>query len=161
MRSAFRFIMTIAATILGAGTISPLVGANWQEWAKANGQDQYLVKYAGPYMDRLTALSDSWWFTFATGFFVGGAVCLWIDYLIRRRSHQQPKVFYEIGPVATKRMTAAEMAHGLHMNKIIFAVQIAAICLGIWLMLDGARLFFGRPAAWAVGLAIALAALLF
>jgi hypothetical protein len=105
MRAFFRYLVSFIALVLGSGTISPLISANWQEWAKVRGQDQYFVHYAGPLVDRLAAIAQSGWFIFATGFFVGGACCLWIDRLLRRQ------------PVAltVRKLTAAEIPYGLHM----------------------------------------------
>ncbi len=58
-RKALRYAVTCLAAVLGSGVILALVQANVQEWAKANSQDQYLVKYAGPIVDRLIELTQS------------------------------------------------------------------------------------------------------
>jgi hypothetical protein len=105
MRGALRSITTLLAIIFGAGTLSPLVGANWQEWAKQTGNDQYFVKYAGPAMDKLVPLVQTGWFIFAAGFFIGGAICLWIDYLLRKRPI----------PVPSSKAPKLNLAHALHM----------------------------------------------
>jgi hypothetical protein len=105
MRSAFRYLVSFIALVLGTGTLSPIIQANWQAWAQKTGNDQYFLKFGGPIMNRLVELTGSGWFIFAAGFFVGGAACLWIDRLLRR----QPAA------LSVHKFTAADLAHGLHM----------------------------------------------
>lgn len=105
MRAALRLLTTLTGTIFGAGVISPIVSANWQEWAKATGQDQYLVRYAAPLVDKLAAITGSGWFIFVTGFFIGGAAFLWMDYFLRTK----PEVPNE--PI----LPSGNLAHALHM----------------------------------------------
>lgn len=83
MRSLFRAAISVLAIVFGTGTLSPLIDANWQEWAKTTGNDQYFVNYLGPTIVRLVELTQTGWFVFAAGFFVGGAAWLWLDYLLR------------------------------------------------------------------------------
>lgn len=102
MRIAFRQIVTLLAVVLGAGTLSPLVQANWQAWAQKTGHDQYFIRYADMAMSSVANLAQSPWFIFIAGFFIGGAVCLWLDYLLRQR------------PTNTAVATSApDLAHGL------------------------------------------------
>jgi len=68
--------------------------ANVQEWAKANGQDQYLVKYAGLIVDRLAELTQSSTFFAIAWAVIGGAAILWIDYAIRRRTKNMAIALY-------------------------------------------------------------------
>ncbi len=105
MRATFRIIVTILATVLGAGTLSPLIGANWQEWAKTTGNDQYFVKYGALVMGNVSAITQATWFVFLAGFFVGGAVCLWIDKIFRNGAVQSPS--------ARQTKTATDIAHTL------------------------------------------------
>jgi hypothetical protein len=81
-----RLALTALAALLGSGVILGLVQANVQEWAKASGNDQYLVKYTGPLMDRIAAFTSSAPFVFVTAMIVGGAMFLWADTFVRRWS---------------------------------------------------------------------------
>jgi hypothetical protein len=86
VRPFVRYAMAFFAALLGAGILSPLIGANWQEWAKQSGNDQYFVRYAEPVMTALARLTQSIWFGLVAGIFLGGAICLWVDFLVRRNS---------------------------------------------------------------------------
>lgn len=92
-----RLALTALAAVLGSGVILGLVQANVQEWAKASGNDQYLVKYTGPAMDRLAAFTSSGPFVFITAMIVGGALFLWADSFVKRwsewRISQSGKIF--------------------------------------------------------------------
>lgn len=85
-RRTMRLIVTGIAALLGSGIIISLVQSNVQEWAKANNQDQYLVKYAGPIMDSLAQVTQSTTFLAAAWAIIGGAVVLWVDYALRGRA---------------------------------------------------------------------------
>lgn len=86
MRKTFRLVVSLLALFLGTGVLSPLIQANWQEWAKVHGQDQYFVQYAGPLMDKALTFAQAGWFIFLAGFFIGGAICLWSDRWLRQRT---------------------------------------------------------------------------
>lgn len=80
-----RWLSTTLGILLGSGFLSPLIQANWQKWAEQTGNDLLLVKYMGPAMLWLAEITQSGWFIFAVGFFVGGAIFLWADYFLRHR----------------------------------------------------------------------------
>jgi hypothetical protein len=89
IRATIRLVMTTAAiTVFVGGVCEGLVQSNVQKWAEANGYDQYLVRYAGPTMDRLAEITQSEWFFGATWFFIGGALLLWVDYALRQRTRK-------------------------------------------------------------------------
>jgi len=108
MRATFRYLVSLVALIFGAGTLSPLIQANWQEWAKATGNDQYFVKYGELVVIKVIELAQSSWFIFTAGFFVGGTVFLWLDYFLLRKPQQSPNK-----PASLS--AASSLAHGLHM----------------------------------------------
>jgi len=95
-RQVLRYVMTGLAAVLGSGVILGLVQANVQEWAKANSQDQYIVKYARPIVDRLAELTQSSAFFAIAWAVIGGAAILWIDYTIRRRTKKMALALYII-----------------------------------------------------------------
>lgn len=106
-----RWIPTVLAVVFGTGLLSPLVQANVQEWAKKNGWDQFLVQFAEPSaMDRLVQITQTGWFIFAAGFFIGGAVFLWLEYFLRGRSQGGTNAI-----VTGSVVNAASLAHALHM----------------------------------------------
>lgn len=80
-----RLIVTVLAFIFVTSGLGGFFQANVQEWAKANNQDQYLVKYLGPAMNELVAITQSPWFIFITGALVGAMVYAWVDYCLRKR----------------------------------------------------------------------------
>ena len=89
IRAAIRLVITTAAiTIFVGGVGEGLVQSNVQKWAEANGYDQYLVRYAGPVMDRFAEITQSSWFFAATWFLIGGALLLWVDYALRQRTRK-------------------------------------------------------------------------
>jgi apolipoprotein N-acyltransferase len=101
-----RWIPTTLAIIFGTGLLAPLVQANVQEWAKQNGWDQFLVRFAEPAtLDRIFQISQTGWFIFVAGFFVGGAALLWIDTFLRRQPQSNPNA----------PATTGGLAHALHM----------------------------------------------
>lgn len=56
-------------------------------------------------MTRMIEIVQTGWFIFAAGFFVGGAVFLWLDYFLRKRRSMPNE------PV----LAATNLAHALHM----------------------------------------------
>jgi hypothetical protein len=110
MRTSFRVLATILGFIFGTALLVPLVQANVQKWAEANGYDQYLIKYARPAMDKIVAVAHTEWFIFFAGFFIGGAVFLWADFLIRRRSLT--------ASTSTTGIDSGYLAHGLYLEKM-------------------------------------------
>jgi hypothetical protein len=58
-------------------------------------------------MSKMAELAASSWFVFATGFFVGGAICLWLDYLLRTRPTAAP---------ATIVSSTPDLAYVLHLD---------------------------------------------
>lgn len=103
MRTFIRSVISLLALVFGAGTLSPLISANWQEWAKATGNDQYLVKYGATVVDSMSGITQAAWFIFLAGFFVGGSICLWFDRLLRVGTDQSHS--------GTQTRTAADIAH--------------------------------------------------
>ena len=93
-RRLVRLAMTGLAGLLGSGVILGVVQSNVQEWAKANKQDQYLVKYAGPILEGLAQITQSPTFLAIAWAGIGGAAILWIDYAIRRRTKMTAIVLY-------------------------------------------------------------------
>jgi hypothetical protein len=93
-RRVIRIALTALAALLGSGIVLGLVQANVQEWAKANEQDQYLVKYAGPVVDRLAEITQSATFIAIAWMVIGGATILWIDYALRRRTNKMAAFLY-------------------------------------------------------------------
>jgi hypothetical protein len=89
-----RYALTGLAAVLGSGFILGLVQANVQEWAKANAQDQYLVRYAGLVVDRLAELTQSSAFFAIAWAVIGAAAILWIDYAVRRRTKKMAIALY-------------------------------------------------------------------
>jgi hypothetical protein len=65
--------------------------ANVQEWAKAKGQDQYLVKFAELAVNWLAAVSQSAWFQATAAFFIGGAIFLWTEHWVRAWVNKVPQ----------------------------------------------------------------------
>jgi hypothetical protein len=113
IRGIIRLVVTtVAVTVFVGGFLEGLIQSNVQKWAEANGYDQLLVHYAGPVMDKISEITQSSWFFGATWFFIGGALLLWIDYALRRR---------------TKKMAVA---------LLILAIAIAGIAIWIFVHPD-------------------------
>jgi hypothetical protein len=81
-----RAVLTVSAFILGSCLLGGWLQANVQEWAKANGQDQYLVKYVGPTMARLAEITQTPLFIAIAWSVIGGSLIMWVDYALRRRT---------------------------------------------------------------------------
>lgn len=105
-----RYIVTACAFLFVTCLLGGLLQANVQEWAKATGQDQYLVRYAGVFVSKLADLTQSTAFLAIAWSFIGGASFLWIDYALRRR---------------TKKMG---------ITLLVVAVFVAAF--GLWILLN-------------------------
>lgn len=82
--TARRYLLTGCAFIFGSCMLGGWLQANVQEWAKASGQDQYLVGLAGPLMARLADVAQSQVLIAIGWASIGGAVILWLDYTLRR-----------------------------------------------------------------------------
>jgi hypothetical protein len=86
-RRMMRYCLTGLAAILGSGVALGLVQANVQEWARANNQDQYLVRYVGLTMNSgLAEITQSMAFQAVAWAVIGAAIAVWIDFAIRRWS---------------------------------------------------------------------------
>jgi hypothetical protein len=81
-RTITRAIVTLIAFVLGTAIAVPIIQANVQELAKARGWDQFLVAH-WPAMVKWAEITQSPWLIFAAGFFIGGAICMWLDYYLR------------------------------------------------------------------------------
>lgn len=77
-------IKITVGTVLGSGIIGPIVGANWQEWAKANGSDQFLVRHLGPAMDEMARITLSNPFLFTAVLLAGIGMAIAANWIIRR-----------------------------------------------------------------------------
>jgi hypothetical protein len=90
--SARRWIISGVAFVLGTCAVGGWIQANVQEWAKATGQDQYLVMLAqyfaepGSAITAVAAIVRSDWFVGSALFSTGFAIALWVEYLFRRRA---------------------------------------------------------------------------
>lgn len=87
-----RYALTACAFVFVTCLIGGLFQANVQEWAKATGNDQWMVQYAGVAMANLAATAQTSWFIAVTAFLVGGSVFLWADYFLRGKSKALPQV---------------------------------------------------------------------
>ncbi len=81
-----KWLPTALSVLVGTGVVSPIVSANWQEWAKVHGSDQFLIQYVDPAMTRLAQITLSGPFVFVTAMIIGGAFSLWADTFVRRWS---------------------------------------------------------------------------
>ncbi len=79
--------LTAIATLFGALFLVPIFHANVQKWAEAQGYDQFLLRNWEPAVALLASVTQSKWFIFALGFFVGGTIFLWLDYWLRGRAN--------------------------------------------------------------------------
>lgn len=95
--TARRYIVTVFAFIFISCLLGGWLQANVQEWAKASGQDQYLVKYAGPAMDKLEELTRNSLFLAIAWSVIGGSLILWLDYALRRRTKTMGIVLLILG----------------------------------------------------------------
>lgn len=84
--TARRYILTACAFVFVTCLLGGWLQANVQEWAKASGQDQYIVRFAGPAMTRLAEITETPAFIAIAWSFIGGSLILWIDYALRRRA---------------------------------------------------------------------------
>ena len=90
--TARRYLLTACAFLFVTCLLGGWLQANVQEWAKANGQDQYLVRYVGPSMSRLAEITQSPVFLAIAWSVIGGSLILWIDYALRRRTKKMGTV---------------------------------------------------------------------
>jgi hypothetical protein len=86
MRSTIRVITTFLAIILGVAIPSLRLGPNWLEWIRASGTN-YGIRSADAIVDGVAGVTQSSGFIFFGGFFVGGAMLLWVDYFLHRRAN--------------------------------------------------------------------------
>jgi hypothetical protein len=95
--TARRYILTACAFIFVTCLLGGWLQANVQEWAKASGQDQYLVRYVGPTMSRLVEITETPLFLAIAWSVIGGSLILWIDYALRKRTRIMGIVLLLIG----------------------------------------------------------------
>jgi hypothetical protein len=80
-----RLIATVLAFVFITSGLGGFFQANVQEWAKANEQDQYLVRYGSKTLSIFLDAVASRPFMLVAAFLVGGAVFLWGEYFLRKR----------------------------------------------------------------------------
>ena len=85
-----RYALTVFAFVFVTCLIGGLFQANVQEWAKATGNDQWMVQYAGVAIASLAATARTSWFIALTAFLVGGSLFLWTGYFLQSTSEAPP-----------------------------------------------------------------------
>lgn len=123
-------LLAFVTFILGTAFLIPIIEANVQEWARTNKYDQYLLG-EGPGLSTLASFTQSPWFTFFLGFFIGGTTLLWLDYWLRGSG----KTASNVAPVADGHAT---LAHGLHLTGMAVAVDKAKKVVQIGFTLSNA-----------------------
>ena len=96
MRRNSRWILTILAGLFGAGFLSPLVQSWLQRWPEPHSHPLPLT-YLTPAISKLADMSQTADFVFVTGFFIGGALLLWVDHALRRRTRDMGLILAGIG----------------------------------------------------------------
>ena len=84
MRRVPRWVPTIFAGLFATIFLLPLISSHVRQWAEAQG-NTLLIDAATRVISGLGDPSQTTEFVFITGFFVGAALLLWIDYALRRR----------------------------------------------------------------------------
>jgi hypothetical protein len=96
LRRNSRWILTILAGLSGAGFLSPLVQSWLQRWPEPHGY-QLPLTYVTPAISKLADMTQTADFVFVTGFFIGGALLLWVDHALRRRTRDMGLILAGIG----------------------------------------------------------------
>jgi hypothetical protein len=96
LRRNSRWILTILAGLFGAGFLSPLVQSRLQHWPEPHGY-QLPLTYVTPAISKLADMTQTADFVFVTGFFIGGALLLWVDHALRRRTRDMGLILAGIG----------------------------------------------------------------
>ena len=86
MRRVPRWVPTIFAGLFATIFLLPLISSHVRQWAEARGH-MLLLDAATRVMSGLGDASQTTEFVFITGFFIGAALLLWIDYALRRRTY--------------------------------------------------------------------------
>jgi len=81
-----RWVPTIFAGLFATIFLLPLISSHVRQWAETHGHT-LLLNAATRVMSGLGDASQATAFVFITGFFIGAALLLWIDYALRRRTY--------------------------------------------------------------------------
>jgi hypothetical protein len=92
-----RSLVAFFAALFAAGFLIPILRAHLEQWAQTHGRDLSVLEPAVPTLDRLADITQTTAFMFITGFFVGGALLIWIDYALRRRRQKMGLILASIG----------------------------------------------------------------
>lgn len=111
LRRVPRGILTILAFVLGTAFLVPIIQINVEEWAKARGYDQFMIKHWNPVMDWLASYTQTLWFTNILGFVVGGTVFLWADWFLRSRQKALIETSSSSPPPTDQDRIAAQAVH--------------------------------------------------
>jgi len=97
LRRNSRWVLTMLGGLFGAGFLAPSVQFALQRWSEAHGYQLLLLKHTAPAMAKLADVSQTAAFVFAAGFVIGGALLLWIDHTLRRRTQDMGLILAGIG----------------------------------------------------------------
>lgn len=92
-----RVVTSVLAGLLLAAYVAPLVHFGLQGWFEAQGLTVSAFRYTEPAMSKLAEVTQTTTFVFTGGFFIGGALLLWIEYALRRRTQDMGLILVGIG----------------------------------------------------------------
>lgn len=92
-----RGVASILAATFAVGYLAPRLQSSLERWLEAHGHTFLLFAYTEPAMAKLAAITQMAAFVFTAGFVIGGALLLWIEYALRRRTQEMGLILVGIG----------------------------------------------------------------
>jgi hypothetical protein len=92
-----RQVLAAFALCFGTALVVPLVHSYLRLWAETRGYDVAVFEQVDPAVARLAAASETTTFLFVTGFLIGGALLVWLDYGLRQRTQKMGLILASVG----------------------------------------------------------------
>lgn len=142
MRISRRTIITLLGSAAATGIVVPIIQANVQEWAKAQGYDQFMVKYSEPTIASLIEIMQSPLFIVGAAVLMGGALWSWTDHVFRQWQLNRPQSVSGLWDSRGSRRLVA-------MIIMLIAVAVVVV-MALYLALDRSKQAGEHPPASAI-----------
>jgi hypothetical protein len=92
-----RLALAAFALCVGTASVVPLVHSHLRQWVEARGHQLAVFERVDPAVARLAEASETTAFLFITGFLIGGALLVWVDYGLRQRTRKMGLILASVG----------------------------------------------------------------
>jgi len=98
-----RLVLAVFALVFTAAFVVPMI--HWQQWVEAHGWQKWvegdgvqrLLQQMQPYLTKLADATETTTFLFTTGFLIGGALLVWVDFGVRQRTRKMGLILASVG----------------------------------------------------------------